>query len=108
MTIWATTTKAGWHKWPTAPSRREYLSNSHRHLFKFRVEVEVIENDRQVEFHDVLESLTSAVGKLPLVGSDMSCEMMAERIVEILRMQYEYITEVTVSEDGECGATWRR
>ena len=55
-TIWVTFKKEGFHKYPQAKtdpklSAVSYLGDVHRHLFGFRVEIEVFHDDREIEFH---------------------------------------------------------
>lgn len=104
--IWVTFQRPGFHRYPNAPTDVSYLATEHRHLFKFKVTVEVFTNDRDVEFHQLLNWLEA---RYPHSGSRVdhkSCEMLAEELIEALsdlhgtRRRYE----VEVSEDGECGA----
>ncbi len=48
--IWVTFRKEGIHKYPDAPEGVEFLRHPHRHIFHFRVELEVMHDDRDVEF----------------------------------------------------------
>ena len=50
--IWVTFQKEGLHKWPDATQHPgiEFLANEHRHMFHFRVDLEVWHDDREVEF----------------------------------------------------------
>lgn len=103
----------GFHRWPDAPERRKYLRDLHRHLFKIEVEMEVRDNDREIEFHDLLDMCKAITGYGEQFNmecnQDASCELHAEVLLSNLTSQYckkinRYIS-VTVSEDGECGAT---
>lgn len=92
-----------WHRWPDAPPHRYYLSLEHRHKLDIRVELEVFHNDREVEYHDLLDFLE---GKIPSgdIGWE-SCEMVAQGIVEAIQDEYPgRVVMVTVMEDGENGA----
>ncbi len=118
-TIWAKITQEGWHYWPGAPLSRVYLRHSHRHLFHFTVAVILLPKEvgeRVVEFHDLQESLREAVEGLVdellchAEPPSWSCEHMATMVIEYMQPTLpENVTalEVTVSEDGECGATVR-
>lgn len=112
--IHITTSFVGFHRWPEAPPSVAYLARPHRHLFKVIVECELKE-DRQIEFHILKGWVDELVKGLPTWGplppdqdcSIWSCEKMAEFLAEeILNIERNtnYIS-VTVSEDGECGAT---
>ena len=107
--IWVTFTKPGYHYYPQAqidPALEDvsYLGNKHRHLFKFKVQIEIFHNDRELEFHQVLnfcESLFS--GQLDI--DSKSVEMLSDDLYEALATKYpERDMIINVSEDGECGA----
>lgn len=108
-TIWVEFTQVGFHHWPDAPTARAYLRNPHRHLFHVEVSTTVEHDDRDIEFHDLRdESITLlrgiAVGKGFDFGSQ-SCETIARRLGLRLIDRYRLPFTITVSEDGECGAT---
>lgn len=96
----------GFHRWPEAPEHRQYLASRHRHLFKFVVEAEVGNDDRDVEFHDLREiaadSLTNFEGDKVdgFEFEDFSCERIARHVWGSVAEA----TAVEVWEDGECGA----
>ena len=48
--IWITTSMEGFHAYPDAPDEVAFLRNRHRHLFHFRVYIEVFHDDREIEF----------------------------------------------------------
>lgn len=98
-------TAEGWHRWPGARPRRDYLKARHRHLFHVRVRMEVEGKDREVEFHDLLDEAKAAFGAGHF-GSK-SCECMAEELIRHFEDQPHYkgrAMVASVSEDGECGA----
>lgn len=103
--IFVTFQKEGIHCYPDAPAGVEFLQHPHRHMFHFRVEIEVFTDDRDIEFilfKRELEGLYAA-GTLEL--DYKSCEMMADDLAEYVQDTYpgrDLI--VTVSEDGENGA----
>jgi len=39
--IWITTQKAMFHKYPDAPDEVSFLRNEHRHMFHFKIYLEV-------------------------------------------------------------------
>lgn len=96
----------GFHRWKQAPDNRSYLRDLHRHLFKIEVEMSVAHNDREVEFHDLLDyckSLSHEFSKPD--NQNMSCEHHATAILNSLDAKYSgRRISVTVYEDGECGA----
>ena len=68
-------------------------------------ELEVFHDDREVEFHSLLEPVRDglAIGMQDLTAS---CEMLAQRIAEEVESYYaerERQWCCTVWEDGECG-----
>jgi len=109
--VWCSMSVVGFHAWPEAPAEVGYLRERHRHKFNIRVEAEVAENDREVEFH-ILKRKVRGV----LVGSfrfndiaeaefgASSCEMIAEKLLHHLRADGLPVVSIAVDEDGECGA----
>ena len=118
--IWVTFAKEGIHKYPAAlddpklATGDEYdvsfLGYPHRHIFHFRVCIEVFHNDRDIEFIQFkrwLEKLYSGseTGGV-LVLDYKSCEMICDELAETINKKYpNRRMEITVSEDGENGAT---
>lgn len=101
--IFVTWTAAGYHSWPDSPDRA-YLRDTHRHLFNFRVELDVKHADREVEFHDVLDLCRNLTPADKDYG-EASCEQIASWIaseVERVVGAGRHVV-VQVSEDGECG-----
>jgi hypothetical protein len=113
-TVWVTHSFVGWHHWPGAPAERRYLADPHRHRFGVRAEITVGHDDRDVEFHDLLDVVASAcdflgpraVGKVGNHLGPMSCEMMARDVLAAIGARWPgRRVAVTVDEDGEAGAT---
>lgn len=105
--IFVTYQREGIHCYPDAPDGVEFLRNPHRHMFHFRVEIEVFTDDRDIEFilfKRELEALyASTDGTLEL--DNRSCEMLANDIAEYVQDAYPgRDLSITVSEDGENGA----
>lgn len=104
--IWVTFQREGIHMYPDAPEGVEFLRNPHRHIFHFRVELEVFHDDRDVEFILFKRELEAQYAEGIMQLDYKSCEMIAEEL-------YEYISEeypgrdivINVSEDGENGCT---
>lgn len=113
-TVFATTSIVGFHFWEEAPEEVRYLRELHRHNFHIRVELSVVENDREVEFHTLKRDLHAWLGESPdfnvATGErnfrEMSCEMIATAILDWLRSQYpgRELYRVMVNEDDENGA----
>lgn len=104
--IWVTFQKEGLHKWPDATQHPgvEFLANEHRHMFHFRVELEVWHDDREVEFILFKRELAGLYNNETLKSSHKSCEMMADELAEYIKLQYPGRDfKIEVSEDGENG-----
>ena len=96
-------TRQGFHRWPSAPQHRAYLAQRHRHLFHVECSMAVAHDDRDVEFHDMLDFCRGA-----FVGGEMgdwSCELMARTLAKEIARRYGRAATVAVFEDGEVGAT---
>jgi hypothetical protein len=107
--IWVTFQRAGFHRYPAASedpklSDVSYLGSRHRHLFKFRVEIEIFHNDRELEFHQVLNYCESLYKDNSLEIDYKSVEMIADDLYLRLADRYpDRYMAIEVSEDGECG-----
>ena len=107
--IWVTFQKSGFHRYPAAgedPKLADvnYLASRHRHLFKFRVEIEIFHNDRELEFHQVLNFCESLYKDNHLEVDYKSVEMLSDDLYEQLANRYPgRHMAIEVSEDGECG-----
>ena len=111
--IWVTFQKEGIHCYPAAATDPQlntndeynvsFLANPHRHIFHFRVSIEVYHNDRDIEFIQFkrwLESLYS--GEQNCLSLDYkSCEMIADDLYIQIANRYpgRNIT-ISVSEDN--------
>jgi len=109
--IWVTFSREGIHKYPAActdPALTEvnFLQFPHRHKFEFKVAIEVEHSDRAIEFILFKRWLESLYGDGVLQLDYMSCEMIAEALYAQIHARYPgRAVEITVSEDGENGAT---
>jgi hypothetical protein len=113
--IWITWQKEGIHKYPAAltdPNLADvqFLGYPHRHMFHFRVWIDVFHNDRDLEFIQFkrwCESLYSGHGAV-LSLDHKSCEMMADDLYIQIASRYPgRVVHIEVSEDGENGALIR-
>jgi len=82
-----------------------FLASPHRHMFHFNVAIQVFHNDRDIEFIQFkrwLDNLYTGVLELNF----KSCEMISDDLYQQIAGRYpgRDIT-ITVSEDGENGAT---
>jgi hypothetical protein len=114
--IWVTFQREGIHRYPAAETDPllatgdwrdvSFLAHPHRHIFHFRVGIDVYHNDRDVEFIQFkrwLERLyDSSQGVLSL--DHKSCEMMADDLYLQIADRYPgRAVWIEVSEDGENG-----
>jgi hypothetical protein len=134
--IWVTFRKEGIHKYPAALDDPKlatggwddvsFLGYPHRHIFHFRVRIEVFHDDRDIEFIQFkrwLERLYS--GQSNSTGTDSegstgasptdsevllldykSCEMIADELYAKISAKYPgRFVEIDVAEDGENGCS---
>ena len=107
--IWVTFQKEGIHKYPAALEDPElgtvsFLGYPHRHMFHFRVELEVMHDDRDVEFIMFKRELEELYSFGTMELDYKSCEMMARELAEYIRDKYpDRDIVIEVSEDGENG-----
>ena len=112
--IWVTFRKEGIHKFPAAlddptlATGDEYdvsfLGYPHRHIFHFKVWIEVFHDDRDIEFIQFKRWLENLY-KEDVVQLDFkSCEMIADELAYTIRDQYpgRWI-KISVAEDNENG-----
>ena len=112
--IWVTFQKEGVHCYPAAgtdPSLKtggwddvSFLAADHRHIFHFRVEIDVFHNDRDVEFIQFKRWLERLYSGSVLQLNFKSCEMIADDLANQIHAKYfDRCIIVEVSEDGENG-----
>ena len=110
--IWVTFRKEGIHKYPAAltdPNLADvqFLGYPHRHMFHFRVWIDVFHNDRDLEFIQFkrwCESLYNSDNSV-LSLNHKSCEMIADDLyIQIASRYPNRAVWIEVSEDGENGA----
>ena len=117
--IWVTFRREGTHKFPAALTDPKFktgdeydvsfLGYPHRHMFHFKIAIEVFHDDREIEFIQFKRWLENLYGKGVLELDYKSCEMMATDLYQQISAKYPK-REVTidVSEEGENVAviTW--
>jgi hypothetical protein len=112
--IWVTFQKEGIHKYPAAltdpnlATGDEYdvsfLGYPHRHMFHFKVSIEVFHDDRDIEFIQFKRWLENLYKDAILALDYKSCEMIAEDLYEKINARYPgRAVTLEVSEDGENG-----
>ena len=116
--IWVTFQKEGMHRYPAAATDPalatgdeydvSFLANPHRHIFHFRVWIDVVHNDRDIEFIQFKRWLENLYRSGTLQLDYKSCEMMADDLyIQIAGRYPNRAVWIEVSEDGENGALIR-
>lgn len=112
--IWVTFRKEGIHKYPAAATDPalatgdeydvSFLANEHRHIFHFRVWIDVFHNDRDIEFIQFKRWLENLYSKDVLQLDFKSVEMLADDLYINIAARYaKRAVWIEVSEDGENG-----
>ena len=108
--IWVTFQKEGIHKYPAAltdPNLADvsFLGHPHRHMFKFKVWIEVFHDDRDLEFIQFKRWLESLYDTGVVQLDYKSCEMISDDLYSHITARFpeRHIT-IEVSEDGENGS----
>ena len=112
--IWVTFQKEGIHKYPAAltdpnlATGDEYdvsfLGYPHRHIFHFKVAIEVFHDDRDIEFIQFKRWLENLYKGAILALDFKSCEMIAEELYSQINARHPgRAVWIDVSEDGENG-----
>jgi len=113
-TIFVTFQKEGIHRYPAAATDPmlatgdeydvSFLANPHRHIFHFRVAIDVFHNDRDIEFIQFKRWLENLYKDAILALDYKSCEMIADDLyVQIAGRYPGRNVTIEVSEDGENG-----
>ena len=113
--IWVTFRKEGIHCYPAAatdPALKtgdeydvSFLGSPHRHIFHFRVWIDVLHNDRDIEFIQFKRWLENLYKDGILQLDYKSCEMMADDLYAEIAGRYpDRAVWIEVAEDGENGA----
>lgn len=113
--IWVTFRKEGIHCYPAAATDPalatgdeydvSFLGTPHRHIFHFRVWIDVLHNDRDIEFIQFKRWLENLYKDGVLKLDYKSCEMMADDLYAEIAARYpDRAVWIEVAEDGENGA----
>ena len=113
--IWVTFRKEGIHMYPAAATDPKlatgdeydvsFLGTPHRHIFHFKVFIQVYQDDRDIEFIQFKRWLEKMYSEGTLELNHKSCEMIARELNEKIKARYPgRKTIIDVSEDGENGA----
>jgi len=112
--IWVTFRKEGIHKYPAAATDPalatgdeydvSFLGVPHRHIFHFRVWIDVFHNDRDIEFIQFKRWLENLYASDTLQLNFKSCEMIADDLYLQIADRYpDRAVWIEVAEDGENG-----
>ena len=113
-TIFVTFQKEGIHCYPAAATDPmlatgdaydvSFLGSPHRHIFHFRVGIDVFHNDRDIEFIQFKRWLENLYKDAILALDYKSCEMIADDLyIQIAGRYPGRNVTIEVSEDGENG-----
>jgi hypothetical protein len=113
--IYVTFQKEGIHCYPEAATNPalatgdeydvSFLANKHRHMFYFKVHVEVTSDNREIEFIQFKRWLQSLYAKDILQLDYRSCEMLANELYIMINKKYpNREIRIDISEDNENGA----
>ena len=112
--IWVTFQKEGVHCYPAAATDPQlatgdeydvsFLGTPHRHIFHFKVHIDVFHNDRDIEFIQFKRWLENLYKDAILALDYKSCEMIADDLYTQIAARYpNRNVTIEVSEDGENG-----
>ena len=112
--IWVTFRKEGVHRYPAALTDPKlatgdeydvsFLGHPHRHMFHFKVYLEIFHDDRDVEFIQFKRWLENLYNQGTLALDFKSCEMMADDLYGQISSKYtDRKVWIDISEDGENG-----
>ena len=113
--IWVTFRKEGIHCYPAAATDPalatgdeydvSFLGTPHRHIFHFRIWIDVLHNDRDIEFIQFKRWLENLYKDGILQLDYKSWELMADDLYAEIAARYpDRAVWIEVAEDGENGA----
>ena len=112
--IWVTFRKEGIHKYPAALTDPQlatgdeydvsFLGHPHRHIFHFRIAIDVFHTDRDIEFIQFKRWLENLYKDATVILDYKSCEMIADDLYLQIAARYpNRAVTIEVAEDGENG-----
>jgi len=107
--------REGIHKYPAALTDPKlatggdddvsFLGYPHRHMFHFKVQLEVFHDDRDVEFIQFKRELEALYSSGVMQLDYKSCEMMAQDLAKYIQTKYsKRDLIIDISEDNENGS----
>ncbi len=114
--IWVTFRKEGIHLYPAAKDDPKlatgdwddvsFLGVAHRHIFHFKVRIEVFHDDRDIEFIQFKRWMERLYDSSVIELNHKSCEMIADDLYQEISAKYPgRFVEIDVAEDGENGCS---
>ena len=114
--IWVTFRKEGIHLYPAAKDDPKlatgdwddvsFLGVAHRHIFHFKVRIEVFHVDRDIEFIQFKRWMEKLYNEDVIELNHKSCEMIADDLYQEISAKYPgRFVEIDVAEDGENGCS---
>ncbi len=115
-TVWTTFQLEGIHSYPEALTNDKlkdvsFLGHPHRHMFHFKVYIEVSHENRQIEFIQLKHQLINLIKDYyPIKDSiitfgNRSCEMIASDLYKMIHPIYSGKIIIEISEDNENGCS---
>ena len=113
--VWVTFQKEGIHNYPAALEDSKlatgdeydvsYLGYPHRHMFHFKVWIQVFHDDRDIEFIQFKRWLEKLYSDKTLELDNKSCEMISDDLFIKIKMRYpDRSIWIDISEDNENGS----
>ena len=117
--IWVTFSQEGVHYYPGADTNPDtatgdlddvsFLGYKHRHIFHFKVWIEIFHDDRDIEFIQFKRWLQRLYAEVDSSSSvlelnNKSCEMIADELYAVINDKYpDRFIRISVAEDNENG-----
>ena len=113
--IYVTFRQEGVHCYPAAATDPQlatgdsldvsFLAHPHRHMFGFKVWIQVFDEDRDIEFIQFKRWLQGLYGNRTLQLNYKSCEMISDDLAKVIMERYQgRKVKIEVSEDNENGS----
>ena len=113
--IWVTFSREGIHCYPAALTDPKlatgdeydvsFLGHPHRHIFHFKVWIEIFHDDREIEFIQFKRWCENLYGNDIIKLDHKSCEMISDELyINIANKYPERDVWISVSEDNENGS----
>ena len=113
--IWVTFRKEGIHMYPAAATDPKlatgdeydvsFLGTPHRHIFHFKIFIEVFQDDRDIEFIQFKRWCESLYADGTIDLNNSSCEMISDTLYAQIEAKYPgRDVWIEVSEDNENGS----